>query len=103
MSFSRVTLLLVYLLVASVSFSQEASSDNHQPVLDVSSIDRNIDPCVDFFTYSCGGWIRKNPIPPDQSSWSVSGKLQDDNQLQLRGILESAAAASGDAAPTPKK
>ncbi len=96
MSFSRVTLLLVYLLVASVSFSQEASSDNHQPVLDVSSIDRNIDPCVDFFTYSCGGWIRKNPIPPDQSSWSVSGKLQDDNQLQLRGILESAAAASGE-------
>ncbi len=36
--------------------------------------------------------IRKNPIPPDQSSWSLYGKLRDDNQAQLRDILDSAAA-----------
>ena len=40
--------------------------------------------------------IRKNPIPPDQSSWSLYGKLRDDNQAQLRGILDSAAAATGE-------
>src|SRR3984893_19320045 len=63
-----------------------------QPVLDVTSMDRSVDPCTDFYTYSCGGWMKKNPIPPDQSSWSAYGKLQDENTAQLRGILETAAA-----------
>lgn len=64
---------------------------NAQPVLNASSMDKSIDPCVDFFEYSCGGWIKKNPIPPDQTSWSVYSKLEDDNKLILREILESAA------------
>jgi len=54
-------------------------------------MDQTIDPCADFYTYSCGGWMKKNPIPPDQSSWSAYGKLQDENTAQLRGILEAAA------------
>ena len=62
-----------------------------EPVLDVSAMDKSVDPCVDFYTYSCGGWIKNNPIPPDQSSWSTYGKLQDENRAQLRAILEQAA------------
>src|ERR1700685_337395 len=67
-----------------------------KPVLDVTSMDTSVDPCVDFFAYSCGGWIKKNPIPPDQSSWSVYSKLEDDNKAILREILESAAAPAPD-------
>jgi endothelin-converting enzyme/putative endopeptidase len=55
-------------------------------------MDQTVDPCNDFYTYSCGGWIKKNPIPPDQSRWSVYSKMADDNKLILRDILESAAA-----------
>src|SRR3982074_1785370 len=61
-----------------------------QPVLDLSSMDKTVDPCVDFYTYSCGGWMKNNPIPPDQSSWGAYGKLQDENLAQLRTILEQA-------------
>src|SRR5215468_154404 len=78
------------------AFAQDLPPAHHLPVLDVSSMDKSVDPCVDFFTYSCGGWIRRNPIPPDQSSWSVYGKLQDQNQAQLRGILENAAGLPGE-------
>jgi putative endopeptidase len=62
----------------------------YTPALDVTAMDRNIDPCVDFFAYSCGGWIKKNPIPADQSSWDTYSKMQDENLSQLRGILEAA-------------
>jgi endothelin-converting enzyme/putative endopeptidase len=65
----------------------------YTPSLDVSSMNRSVDPCVDFYTYSCGGWQKNNPIPPDQSSWSVYGKLYEDNLKYLRAILEEAAAA----------
>ena len=54
-------------------------------------MDRTVDPCTDFYRYSCGGWIKKNPIPPDQARWDVYSKLQYENELFLWGILEEAA------------
>jgi putative endopeptidase len=62
----------------------------YSPSLDVSSIDRSIDPCTDFYHYSCGAWIKKNPIPPDQAQWDVYSKLSEENERFLWGILENA-------------
>lgn len=59
-------------------------------------MDKSVDPCVDLYTYSCGGWQKKNPIPPDQTSWSVYGKLYQDNLTFLRGMLEQAAQPTPD-------
>jgi len=75
---------------AEPGLSQNNSSKAEPPVLDVSAMDRTIDPCVDFFAYSCRGWIKNNPIPPDRSSWGVYYKVGEDNLAQLRGILEAA-------------
>src|ERR1051326_7019686 len=63
----------------------------YSPGLDTSSIDKSVDPCVDFYAYACSGWQNKNPIPADQSSWSVTSKLQEGNRELLRGILQNAA------------
>jgi putative endopeptidase len=84
------------LLVAAVSAFAQAPETPLQalpysPSLDVTDMDRTVNPCEDFYHYSCGGWLKKNPIPPDQSSWSVYAKLYDDNQRFLWGILEDAA------------
>ena len=51
----------------------------YTPALDVEAMDRSIDPCVDFYEYSCGGWKRRNPIPPDQAHWDVYTKLATEN------------------------
>jgi len=67
----------------------------YRPSLDLSSMDKSVDPCVDLYRYSCGGWQKKNPIPPDQTSWSVYAKLYQDNLTFLRGMLERAAQPNG--------
>ena len=84
---------LLLLSAASVAQSPSTPALPYSPSLDLTSMDKTIDPCVDFYTYSCGGWQKKNPIPPDQTSWSVYGKLYQDNLVFLRGILDEAAAA----------
>jgi endothelin-converting enzyme/putative endopeptidase len=60
----------------------------YTPGLDLKSMDRSIDPCTDFYQYSCGGWMKANPIPADQASWDVYGKLAVENQRFLWGILD---------------
>ena len=87
-------LSLVMLAIAScvgLAHAQQTKT-KPEPALDVTSMDRSVDPCVDFFAYSCGRWIKNNPIPPDQSSWDTYSKMQDENTARLRNILESAAA-----------
>jgi endothelin-converting enzyme/putative endopeptidase len=95
---ASIFLVSVFLFTIGVGPSGRAQTAlaKSQPVLDVTSMDTSVDPCTDFFTYSCGAWIKKNPIPPDQTSWSVYSKLEDDNKAILREILESAAMPAGE-------
>jgi putative endopeptidase len=88
---SLVALVVVSLFCVAGAQQPAPATSRHEPALDVTSMDRSVDPCVDFFKYSCGGWIKKNPIPPDQSSWDTYSKMQDENRERLRGILEAAA------------
>ena len=85
------TLLAILILCASAAFAQEEAKPltalPYTPSLDVTSMDRTVNPCEDFFRFSCGNWIRKNPIPADQASWDVYSKLATDNRQYLWGIL----------------
>lgn len=90
-----ILLVLIFTLFCSAQTSSgNAASLPYRPSLDVNAMDKSVDPCVDFYTYSCGGWQKSNPIPPDRTVWSVYAKLYEDNLQLLRGILEQAATGS---------
>jgi len=74
----------------------------YSPSLDVTSLDKSVDPCTDFYRYSCGGWMKNNPIPADQASWDVYGKLANENEQFLWGILAADAKAT-DRTPVQQK
>jgi putative endopeptidase len=82
--------------------AQPLSAMPYSPSLDLSDLDRSVNPCEDFYKFSCGGWQKNNPIPADQARWSVYGKLADENQQFLWGILRDAAAAK-DRTPVQQK
>ncbi len=66
-------------------------------VFDSSLIDKSIDPCENFYLYSCNGWFKRNPLPPDQTSYGRFTELAELNRLHLKQILEAAADAQADA------
>ena len=102
----RSTFLCLSLVVAaclSVAQAQQsaerASGPGHPSelrVFDPSLIDKSVDPCENFYRYSCNGWFKRNPLPPDQTSYGRFTELYELNRLHLKQILEGAAGAQAD-------
>jgi endothelin-converting enzyme/putative endopeptidase len=61
-------------------------------VFDPSLIDKSIDPCENFYRFSCNGWFKRNPLPADQTGYGRFTELFELNRLHLRQILEETAA-----------
>ena len=60
-------------------------------VFDPSLVDTTVDPCENFYRFSCNGWFKSNPLPPDQVAYGRFTELAELNRLHLKQILEETA------------
>src|SRR3954467_3737965 len=85
------------ILYAAISVFLLSCTNTHerakQDIL-AANIDSTINPADDFFDYANGGWIKKNPIPAEESGWGIGNLVVDENLERLRKINEEAAKAN---------
>ncbi len=94
-------------VAAAFAFSMAACSGQKEVKntsgIDLSNMDTTVSAGHDFFQYACGGWNKKHPLTDEYSRFGTFDLLAEDNQKQIRELIEGLAATKADAGSAAQK
>ncbi|MGB1295400.1 MAG: M13 family metallopeptidase [Flavobacteriales bacterium] len=59
-----------------------------EPAFDLNNLNKDVDPCTDFYQYSVGSWLKNNPVPETESRWGVFEALSEQNRIKINKIID---------------
>jgi endothelin-converting enzyme/putative endopeptidase len=99
--------LLAQTATSTAASGSTAAADANQATklehFDPNLVDKSLNPCDDFYKYSCNKWLSANPIPSDQVYWSTGSGLELWNDTVLRETLEAASVNDAKRSPVQQK
>lgn len=87
-------IILAILLFGQAGYTQNEPSMPSTTYLDLSLMDRSVNPADDFFRYVNGKWLDETTIPDDRERWGSFDELRKNTDANTLKVLE-AAIASG--------
>jgi putative endopeptidase len=99
---SFIAIIFSLLCAFSLRAAQQPQIEPNPPPLDPKNMDTSVKPQDDFYLYANGGWLQRNPVPPEYSRWGSFDELTEKNQNALRKITEKAANTHADEKTAPE-
>jgi predicted metalloendopeptidase len=76
---------------AVVAFAAPLAFASAEHGVDLTAMDKTAVPGDDWFSYADGGWVAKNQIPADQSSWGMFQVLRELSSKRTAGLIQDTA------------
>ena len=86
MKFKNYLPLMAFCLI-STGWNCEVSAQL-APGIDFNNLDKTVLPGSNFYQYSCGGWMKNNPLTGEYARFGSFDKLAENNRSQLKGLIE---------------
>ncbi|MDQ2751739.1 MAG: M13 family metallopeptidase [Bacteroidota bacterium] len=83
----RINFFFLIACIAIASCNQSKTKTTKPDVL-AANIDSSVNPADDFFDYANGNWIKKHPIPADESAWGLFQEIPNETLQRLKDINE---------------
>lgn len=71
--------------------------------IQLANMDTTALPGTSFYQYACGGWMKNNPLTDEYSRYGSFDQLAENNQKQLRGLIEELAGKQNEAGTVARK
>ena len=84
----KIKRIIPMVALASMALTSIAQDQTMRSGLDLTNLDNSVRPQDDFFSYACGGWMKKNPLPAAYSRYGSFDQLGEDNDKRINGILK---------------
>lgn len=59
-----------------------------QTGIELKDLDTRVKPGEDFYEFACGGWAKEHPLTAEYSRYGTFEELIENNNMQLRGLIE---------------
>ena len=97
-----------YIASAALAFATLTSCGGQQEAklstgIDLTNLDTTAVAGQDFFQFACGGFNQKHPLTAEYSRFGAFEMLIEENQKQIKGLIESLAANQNNQSETGKK
>jgi putative endopeptidase len=88
MKFLTIILGIAMMIIAAGCNDTSEVAKKETKAIDLANFDTTVKPGDDFYLYVNGGWIKKNPIPPEYSRYSAFTQLYESNLNKLKTLFE---------------
>lgn len=85
-------IMISCLILSGMISCKNKNMEKQEPAINIANMDTTVRPGDDFFRYANGNWMKNNPIPAEYSIYGSFEELKEENNKQLRLIMDDAVA-----------